>query len=75
MDRQAYFDIQKLLHLAIKIAGQLAWEKENTKRYTISKSITYNAWKKNANIERINFKVRGKYEIEKKNKDETSKGK
>ena len=31
--------------------------------------------KKNANIERINFKVRTKYEIEKKNKDETSKSK
>jgi len=67
--------MQELLHLAVKIEGQLAWEKENSKRYAISKSITYNPWKKNANIERINFKVRGKYEIEKKNKDETSKGK
>ena len=31
VDRQAYFDMQELLHLAVKIKGQLAWEKENDK--------------------------------------------
>ena len=31
--------------------------------------------KKKAKLERIDFKVRGKYEIEKKSKDEISKGK
>ena len=75
VDRQAYFDMQELLHLAVKIEGQLAWEKENSKRYGISKSTTFNTWKKNANIEKIDFKVRGKYELDKKNKVETSKGK
>ena len=32
VDRQAYFDMQELLHLAVKIEGKLAWEKENSKR-------------------------------------------
>ncbi|XP_023534142.1 uncharacterized protein LOC111795765 [Cucurbita pepo subsp. pepo] len=75
VDRQAYFDMQELLHLAVKIEGQLAWEKDNSKRYGISKSITFNTWKKNANIEKIDFKVGGKYDLDKKNKAETSKGK
>ena len=70
-----YFDMQKLLHLAFKIERQLAWEKEISKRYGISKSTTFNTWKKNANIEKIDFKVRGKYELDKMNKAETSKGK
>ena len=48
--------MQELLHLAVKIEGQLAWEKENFKRYGISKSITFNTWKKNAKIEKIDFK-------------------
>ena len=74
VDRQAYFDMQELLHLAVKIEGQLAWEK-NSKRYVIPKSTTFNTWKKDANIEKIDFKVRGKYELDKKNKVETSKGK
>ena len=75
VDRQAYFDMQELLHLAVKIEGQLAWEKDNSKRYDISKSITFNTWKKNANIEKIDFKVGGKYDLDKKNKAEASKGK
>ena len=54
--------------------GQPAWEKDNSKKYAISKSIT-TFEKKNANIERIDFMVRGKYEIAKKNKDEISKDK
>ena len=74
VDRQAYFDMQELLHLGVKIEGQLAWEK-NSKRYAIPKSKTFNTWKKDANIEKIDFKVRGKYELDKKNKVETSKGK
>ena len=67
--------MQELLHLAVKIEGQLAWEKENSKRYGISKSTTFNTWIKKANIEKINFKVGGKYDLDKKNKDEISKGK
>ena len=70
-----YFDMQELLHLAVKIEGQLAWEKENSKRFGIPKSTIFNTWKKNTNIEKIDFKVRGKYELDKKNKAETSKGK
>jgi len=58
----------------VKIEGQLAWEKENSKRYDISKSTSFNTWKKNANIEKIDFKVSGEYEIDKKNKVETFKG-
>ena len=50
VDRQTYFDMQELLHLAVKIEWQLAWEKENSKRYVISKSTTFNTWKKNSNI-------------------------
>ena len=75
VDRQAYFDMQELLHLAIKIEGQLVREKEKSKRYIISKSTTFYTWKKNANIEKIDFKVRSKYELDKKNKVETSNGK
>ncbi|XP_023518101.1 uncharacterized protein LOC111781645 [Cucurbita pepo subsp. pepo] len=75
VDRHVYFDMQELLHLAVKIEGQLAWEKENSKRYGISKSTTFNTWKHNANIEKIDFKVGGKYDLDKKNKVETSKGK
>ena len=42
VDRQTYFDMQELLHLAVKTEGQLAWEKENSKRHAISKSKTFN---------------------------------
>ena len=42
VDRQACFDMQELLRLAVIIEGQLAWEKENSKRYAISKSTTFN---------------------------------
>ena len=73
--KQAYFDMQELLHLTVKIEGQLPWKKENSKRYAISKSTTFNTWKKNANIEKIDFKVIGKYELDKKNKAKTSMGK
>ena len=41
----------------------------------ITKSTTFNTWKKNANIEKIDFKVGDKYDLDKKNKAETSKGK
>ncbi|XP_022158198.1 uncharacterized protein LOC111024735 [Momordica charantia] len=72
VDRQTYFDMKELLHLAVKIEGQLAWEKENSKRYISSKSTSFstNTWKKNAD-----FKPRGKYELDKKDKPESSKGK
>ena len=32
VDRQNYFDMKELLHLAVKIEGQLAWEKIHFKR-------------------------------------------
>ena len=73
MDRQAYFDMQELLHVAVKVEGQLAWEKENFKRYGISKSTAFNTWKKNANIEKIDFKVGGKYDLDKKKKKKKKK--
>ncbi|XP_022925325.1 uncharacterized protein LOC111432615 [Cucurbita moschata] len=46
-DRQAYFDMQELLHLAVKIEGQLAWEKENSKRYDFKVGGKYDHDKKN----------------------------
>ena len=48
---------------------------ENSKRYAISKFTTFNPRKKEANIEKIDFKVRGKYELDKKNQAENFKGK
>ena len=77
VDRQPYFDMKELLHLAVKIEGQLAWEKENSKRYSSSKSTTFSAnnWKKNANNVKVDLKPKGKYEFDKKDNAESSKGK
>ena len=69
--------MKKLLHLAIEIEGQLAWEKMHFKRNVSSKSTSFptTTWLKNSNSGKLDFKPKEKIEFEKKDKDESSREK
>ena len=77
VDIQTYFDMKELLHLAVKIEGQLAWKKMHFKRYISSQSTSFSTttWQKNSNSGMVDFKLKRKVEFEKKDKVESSKGK
>ena len=53
VDRQTCFDMKELLHLTVKIEGQLAWEKMHFKMYVSFKSTSFSTttWQKNSNSE------------------------
>ncbi|XP_038888883.1 uncharacterized protein LOC120078660 [Benincasa hispida] len=64
MDRQAYFDMKELLHLAVKIEGQLTWEKSHIK----SGNFKFDK-KDKAESSKGMEKLEGSKEVREKNRD------